>query len=308
MSKLEPFILAITVRQDFGYPDISTCRKYPAGSTVTIQNQVGVANNSTADTEWIKRLSESGFVEEVKLLQKCNPSCTRSLLFDENGDGAFLIEVLLPGQPNPIKNHTKSLFVTMDLTRRKHKSDVVVTGDFELPGGFSVALPSHRPLMAIRDPPGGSSFAYYNNVKSTTRVTLEHYESFVESESLAKISFGADLGTDICVGLGFVVCTKLLELELNADINYGGGGEFKTALSENTNTASYTSTWSYQTSTDQWMDGKLSDVFLVPILNVVFKDVTEVLLSLSKCVFTENKLKFALDSPILQKINQLFHS
>jgi hypothetical protein len=52
--------------------------------------------------------------------------------------------------------------------------------DYEPPGGQSVSLPSHKPLLTLRDPPGGGSHSYYQNVKTTMKLTLENYESYAD--------------------------------------------------------------------------------------------------------------------------------
>jgi hypothetical protein len=52
--------------------------------------------------------------------------------------------------------------------------------DYEPSGGQSVSLPSHKPLLTLRDPPGGGSHSYYQNVKTTMKLTLENYESYVD--------------------------------------------------------------------------------------------------------------------------------
>lgn len=296
VSKLDLFLLTITVYQDYGYDDIAVCTKYSPDTTITIQNQVGVSN-SVADVSWLQRMNDSSYFQQVPYLQDCNPSCTRTLLYDSNGEGAYYVEVLMAGQPNPTAPYTKSLFVSLDTTGASHKCDVVVTGDFELPGGFSVAVPTYKPIMAIRDPPGGGSYSYYNNMKTTVRLTLEHFESTTGFDTSFEADFGAEEEASLCVGLGVDVCVKTVEAKVRGGISLEGGSDYNTALSENTNTASLTTTWSYVTSSDQWSAGTLSDVFLVPSLNVIFKDITEVLWNESTCAYSEEKLKFSLDSP-----------
>jgi hypothetical protein len=178
VEKLQPMIVTIELSQNFGYSDIPVCTKYPEGTNITIQNLVGVSD-STVDQDWLEMIRSSGYAGQVDTLKKCNPSCTKTLSYDAYGEGAYVVDVFISGQPNPVAPFSKNFIVRVPNSGRSHRSEVVVTGDFELPGGLSVSLPTHMPLLALRDPPGGGSYSYYNNVKSTIRVTMKNYESYV---------------------------------------------------------------------------------------------------------------------------------
>jgi hypothetical protein len=178
VEKLEILLVQIELSQNFGYSDIPVCTKYPEGTNITIQNFVGVAD-SDVDRDWLAMIKSSSYSGQVDTLTKCSPSCTRPLNYDENGEGAYVVDVFIAGQPNPVVPYSKNFIVQVPNSGRSHRSEVVITGDFELPGGLSVSLPTHMPLMALRDPPGGGSYSYYNAVKSTIRVTMKNYESYV---------------------------------------------------------------------------------------------------------------------------------
>jgi hypothetical protein len=181
VSKLELFVVQIEVSQDFGYSDIPKCTKYPDGTNITIQNYVGVAN-STLDREWLDMIRSSSYSDQIDNLQKCNPSCTKPLQYDNNGEGANVVEVFVAGQPNPVSPFSKNLIVRVPNSGKSHRSEVVIIGDFELPGGLSVSLPTHMPLLTLRDPLGGQSYSYYNNVKTHIRVTMRNFESYAKFE------------------------------------------------------------------------------------------------------------------------------
>lgn len=139
------FSLTAVFRQDFGY-GIDSCDKYPEGTTISIQNYLGIAK--TGDEEWFAKYNKPQYAKEIKALQACQPSCTKAI------EGNTVDVLFITGQPNPFGGMTKSLFITK--SDKIHRADVVVTGDYELPGGFSVALPTHKPLLVLRDPPGKS--------------------------------------------------------------------------------------------------------------------------------------------------------
>merc|ERR1712038_1044227 len=83
---------------------------------------------------------------------------------------------------------------------------------------------------------------------------------------------------DLCTGGGFgaIVLNCMGNLDNQAEIglfnfeqNTGGIAQ----KSDETRSNQFSTTWSYQTSTDSWTAGAMSDVFVVPNLNVMYKEV-----------------------------------
>jgi len=104
--------------------------------------------------------------------------------------------------------------------------------------------------------------------------------------------------TSICVGFGVSACKQVLSQSILTTAEVDGGADFQTnSRLEQSKAATLTTTWSYNTGTDPWSAGKSSDVFLVPNLNVQFKEIHEVTWSNTTCGNAETKLKFALSSP-----------
>eukprot|EP00957_Ditylum_brightwellii_P120533 9195786-Ditylum_brightwellii.AAC.1 len=67
----------------------------------------------------------------------------------------------------------------------KYKAAFVVTGYFIKEPGNSFALPMHKPIMVLRNPPGGLSCTTYENVKtaieletSSTLTTFHQHREF----------------------------------------------------------------------------------------------------------------------------------
>ena len=114
VSSFTFFVVHVMARQEFGF-DIPSCSRYPANTTVSIQNQVGVAD-SPGDGKLLDELEANpDFVEQVRALKACNPSCSHPLEMDEaTGENAQASVVLLTGQPNPFGTMTKPLFVVLD--------------------------------------------------------------------------------------------------------------------------------------------------------------------------------------------------
>jgi len=299
MPAYQAFQLIVFVEQDFGFADIPTCTKYPDKTMISIQNHVGVSNDID-DQNWLKKHeTETGFEDRLELLLRCNPSCSLELEMDEStGENAKVSLQLQAGQKRRNKDYTKALFITMEKSGKQHKTDVVLVGDYELSDKFSAALPTHEPLLVIRDPPGGGSYSYYENVLTTVSVEMEQYEVFVGFDSELVMGSGTEIDLSMCAGVGAAVCKPEVKSKYEADIRMGGGADFETKDEvEKSKAATFTTTWSYMTSADPWNAGKESDVFLVPNLNCKFKQVDEVTWTNVTCGMVETKLKFALDSP-----------
>ena len=302
IGMLSLFEVRVFAWQEFGYDDIPVCTKYEPNTTIFIDSEVGVAN-SQLDRLWIEMIdAKPEYAGLAERLRDCSPLesiCQVVLEMDSTGSNAQASKLLVSGQPNPFQDNTKSLQVTLGSVR--HQADVVVTGDFELPGGFTVAIPSHKPILVLRDPPGGGSYSFYENMITTARVTMEHYETYTGFESALTANFGVGLEIESCWGLGAEVCNEAVDVENLGMLDREMDESFVTHLVDGSDSASFTTNWSYKTSTDEWVAGESSDVFLVPNLNAKFKDITEVRFVGSEesdtCTTAEDKLKFALESP-----------
>jgi hypothetical protein len=112
----------------------------------------------------------------------------------------------------------------------------------------------------------------------------------------AKSVLSSDTETEACVGLGAMACVKILESEAQGGVTVKAGYKATLHKDEATKTASYTTTWSYKTGTNPWSAGKSSDVFLVPSLEVKFKNIKEVKWDLVQCASMQEKMKFSLDA------------
>ena len=57
-------------------------------------------------------------------------------------------------------------------------------------------------------------------------------------------------------------------------------------MSEKTKSNQFSTTWSYETSSDPWTAGPMSDVFVVPNLNVMYREVYVVEWDNTTCAVT----------------------
>jgi len=191
---------------------------------------------------------------------------------------------------------TLSKTVIIEFNGATHTSNVTLVGDYEVSDKLSVALPTYKPLLVIRDPPGGGSYSYYENVLTTISVELEQWETFVGFDASVEATLGTEAETSVCGGFGLMLCQSILDAAGGTHVGSGGGSDFQTNDElERSHSATFTTTWSYRTSTDTWNAGKKSDVFLVLTLNIKFKDVREVSWNEKECATIQDKIKFALD-------------
>ena len=69
--------------------------------------------------------------------------------------------------------------ITLMSEESKHTMYVVITGQYSKdPNPQSIPLPTHKPLMILRDPPGGNSQVTYSNVESTMKISINNYEKY----------------------------------------------------------------------------------------------------------------------------------
>ena len=81
---------------------------------------------------------------------------------------------LRAGPPELTSPHTKTIIINVG--EAAHTAAIVLVGIFDDGVSENYPLPAVAPIMIIRDPPGGGSYAYYENVKTTTFIQQEQKE------------------------------------------------------------------------------------------------------------------------------------
>ena len=260
------------------------------------------------DKEFIEKIDDN---KKREALTYCNPAfnsdpklCFLNVKHEENGRRAHFGEnyFLLTGQPNIIPPYTKKLLfqligVTESVT---HTAHIIVTGNYLLAKGQSYALPTHYPVMILRDPPGGLSYASYKNVATTIKIAkysdIDELKATVETKSY----FETANDLNACTGGG--VGAIILACKTTGDNKNNGGYEISPSVSfkwtgTRARTDKITVTWSYDTSKDPMLAGPMSDVFVVPNINVLYDKVTDVAWNAGNCtVTTTTRYDFNFDS------------
>ena len=247
----------------------TTCDIVEQGTTVTLENNLG--------TENIPNFEQSSYflgltADQQKMILKCYPSCVNDITYKDetNSSSAGLHDFsLFLGRPEISPPYIRLLNIRVsgytsgaEYQEFQHRAEFVIQGLYKQSDGLSFALPTHTPVMILRDPPGGKSFARYENVVTTTSIDSREYKNTFTNEMGGEIS--NQVGFDIwkCVGVGIALCfqskfasdTKIMGLS-----NKMGGRVYywKQDISR-----SRSMTWSYETSSDPWLAGAMSDIFV----------------------------------------------
>ena len=204
-----------------------------------------------------------------------------------------------------------------------HTAENLIIGDYDEGKPTQLPLPAVDPIMIIRDPPGGGSYAYYNNVRTLSTMRFKGYEGYAGFHANLGPGAGVDVDTALCVGLG-VSTTNLFYVDIAfknsflssyrychwkaasclraamADAIFGASTEhakkFVTEYDDDTTEISFVTSWSYQTSAEPTNAGHDSDIFVVPNYYLLIHTVFEVSLDAESCAgMGKKKVKFDAD-------------
>ena len=140
---------------------------------IQIQSDLGMDANSGFDVFYASLTKE-----EQKYLSACSTfappggsaqgACLEGVAHDDDGSNAGLTKAFTVGRPNISSPYTKSVIISIlgATSAVQHTADFFVQGLFSLGKGRSFALPTHRPIMVLRDPPG--KFLKCNNYDTST--------------------------------------------------------------------------------------------------------------------------------------------
>jgi hypothetical protein len=207
---------------------------------------------------------------------------------------------LLAGPPETLdaNGYLKDIFFDVN-SEFGYTSCVLISGVYAKRELQSVGLPTHMPLLVIRDPPGGMSYTSYENVQSTVALESHERSHFVGFEASMTLGGGVKMETETCVGLGASKCVKDMEATAGLDYTVAGGGTF---MAEHGNfnlqkSGGFSTSWSYQTSDDEFAAGRDSDTFMVPNLNVKYTEIDDIIWNSTICTATkETEYRMNLES------------
>jgi len=261
------------------------------------------ANNCDINAEYvwtsstIKSTSSTSPTVSPSSITSTNPSDDESDVVTSlpgSLSGAHVKVKLRAGPPQKVSPHEKKIFVTIlgaKITR--HTATVLVVGDYDEGVPKKLPLPAMDPIMIIRDPPGGGSYAYYTNVRTTSSIIMRGHEAYVSQGASLSAGVVFDWGGEICGGLGVMKCEESNDIVSTHSMGIGGTKKTITAYKDGKTEISLVTTWSYQTSGDAGNAGHASDVFVVPTYYILIHDVIEISFDADACVgVSVQKVKF----------------
>jgi hypothetical protein len=96
-----------------------------------------------------------------------------------------------------------------------YKACAFVTGDDALQDELqSIRLATHKAMLIIRDPPGGMSFASYQNIQATVVLEAHKRSHFVGVDAGVSLKVGFAEEGLVCLHIGAAQCIKNVELRL----------------------------------------------------------------------------------------------
>lgn len=127
-------------------------------------------------------------------------------------------------------------------------------------------MPTHQPILIIRDPPGGSSYAKFENVVTKIRAVSDTMQVTGRGEAKLGGGVGTDINIDSCQGAGagavLIACTDIADVELQASLNPGVALQTDFFNEEREASSTYSVTWSYETNSEPTRAGPESDIFV----------------------------------------------
>ena len=294
LKYMEPFIVTVTLKYEIIENEVY-CDIMDDDMKLNIVNQVGIDHNEGFD-EFLKEMKAKDEAA-AKLLEKCsNTGCQYAIKHEEDENGvkskANVMQGFATGRPNIASPYAKYMIFSVQggTATAVHKAAFIVEGYFSKGPGNSFALPTHKPIMVLYDPPGGLSYATYENVQTTIKLETSSTSTELHHHLGMEFKTTTSFETDICVGLGAAKCDEILVIEQdNVLFGYShdlGGPVQKSDKSKSTQ---FTTTWSYSTSTDPWTAGAMSDVFVIPNLNVMYREVYAVQWTNNTCEVEETE-------------------
>jgi len=246
-----------------------TCDIVDENITARVVNSLGVMEEDKTNWKELKALSK----RDLKLLDACSENaggCNLTVTHDTNlvtqqRSRARVTVSLVSGPPNVNGQFFKFVDYTVDA--KNYKACFVIEGDYSRGYVGSAALPTHKPVLTLRDPPGGLSYAVYSDMRTTFSLNVDSESHFVGFSSELEFAFVGK--TELCKphhafflmicnrtmltlavfdGTCYSMCSHMcwwwsrsnifgmhipvVESDNTATVTLGGGGNFHTTYSE----------------------------------------------------------------------------
>uniref|UniRef100_A0A7S2SCV2 Uncharacterized protein n=1 Tax=Mucochytrium quahogii TaxID=96639 RepID=A0A7S2SCV2_9STRA len=292
--------VVIYAKQDFK-GGIGECDQFDSDREISLENNIGLhwdpvsKVGSPADKAEYDKLTREGKEEEAEHYIRCYPRCKLPIqhLINKKGENgtAHATVLLKVGYPEFTKPFYRRLGATIQFksqTATTITSNVYIQGMEETEKAGSLNLPEYKPLTIIRDPPGGMSSAYYENVVTSVRVDEEKVRELMGVHNDLKLYGGVRLKGKVEAGAIFLFGLVSSGIQF-MDIGSLSGASSETdadwlsRYEDETKQSRFTTTWSFRTNNEMYLAGKMSDVFVTPSLTVFLTKNKEVNYDVEAC-------------------------
>ena len=178
---------------------------------VVVTNNVGLEDAEASGFKRFYNALDSLTKEALAICSNKDPPggeapgpCVYDILHDDDGRKAGVDTSFATGRPRIDADYEKSIMFsviggTEDVT---HNANIFISGLYSKGPGNSFALPTHQPIMVLRDPPGGSSYASYENIVTTAKVVTSSTHVSGEGKLSLSLFAGLDAEAVTCAGGG----------------------------------------------------------------------------------------------------------
>ena len=179
---------------------------------IVVSNDVGLEDQKSPGFEKFYSDLDGLTKELLALCSETTPPggeapgpCIYGIQHDSGGRKAGIDVSYATGRPNILDTYTKNIFfsVSSESEEVKHKAVVFVDGLYSKGPGNSFALPTHAPIMVLRDPPGGNSYASFENIVTTVKVESATTRVSGSGNMELMLRTGLEFLVTSCFGGGF---------------------------------------------------------------------------------------------------------
>ena len=146
--------------------------------------------------------------------------CIESLKFDSTKEKTLAERIFATGRPTIGDGKGETRNMHFEVTGGSevidaHKAAIFITGSYNKGPGKSFALPTHKPILVLRDPPGGNSYASFENILTTARVVSKSTHISGSASSSKEYRVGVETIGESCAGLGVQLCSVSITTYVN---------------------------------------------------------------------------------------------
>ena len=134
--------------------------------------------------------------------------CIASVTYDSTLGTSGVTGLFATGRPTIYeKDNTRNMHVSIigqSGVIGSYTASIFISGLYNKGPGQSFALPTHEPILVLRDPPGGNSYASFKNIVTTAKVVSSSDRMSASHVKTIDLKYGSDISSVVCLPLGFI--------------------------------------------------------------------------------------------------------